>query len=94
VSPDPIFEEEPSFKADRDAVWAFMKFVDAIAEPADRSAFIRGEEGNASLEGIPEELARALKTMSEEELAFLASLRDHVQEAKLYDQYNPTLFYL
>ena len=52
-----------------------MKFVDAIAEPADRSAFARGEEGNASLDGIPEELARALKTMSDEELAFLARLQ-------------------
>jgi hypothetical protein len=94
VTPDPIFESEPSFKADRDAVHAFMKFVDAIAEPSDRSAFIRGEEGNASLDGLPEELGRALKTMSEEELAFLARLRDHMEEAKLYDQYNPSLFYL
>ena len=33
--------------------------------------------------------------MSEEELAFLARLRDHgMEEAKLYDQYNPALFYL
>jgi hypothetical protein len=94
VSPDPIFEGEPSFKADRDAVYAFMKFVDAMAEPADRSAFIRGDEGNASLEGIPEELVRALKSMSEEELAFLARLRDHAEEAKFYDEYNPMLFYL
>ena len=57
MTPDTIFESEPSFKADRDAVHALMKFVDAIAEPADRSSFIRGEEGNASLDGIVEELA-------------------------------------
>ena len=94
MTPDPIFEGEPTFKADRDDVHAFMKFVDAMAEPSDRSAFIRGKEGIATLDGIPEELARALKTMSEEELAFLARLRDHVQEAKLYDEYNPKLMYL
>ncbi len=94
MTPDPIFEGEPTFKADRDAVHAFMTFVDAMAEPSDRSAFIRGEEGIATLDGIPQELARALKTMSEEELAFLARLRDHVDEAKLYDEYNPKLMYL
>ena len=94
MTPDPIFESEPSFKADRDAVHALMKFVDAIAEPPDRSSFIRGEEGNASLDGIPEELARALKTMSEEELAFLARLKDQLHKAKLYDEYNPALMYL
>jgi hypothetical protein len=93
VTPDPIFEGEPTFKADRDAIHAFMKFVDAMAEPSDRSAFIRGEEG-ATLDGIPEELARALKTMPEEELAFLARLSDHLEEAKLYDEYNPKLMYL
>lgn len=93
MTPDPIFEGEPTFKADRDAIHAFMKFVDAMAEPSDRSAFIRGEEG-ATLDGIPEELARALKTMPEEELAFLARLRDHLEEAKLYDEYNPKLMYL
>jgi hypothetical protein len=94
VSPDPIFDGEPTFKADRDAVHAFMKFVDAIAEPSNRSAFIRGEEGIATLDGIPEKLARALKTMSAAELAFLARLSDHVQEAKLYDEYSPRLKYL
>jgi hypothetical protein len=94
VTPDPIFDDEPTFKADRDAVHAFMNFVDAMAEPSDRSAFIQGEEGIATLDGIPETLVRALKTMSEEELAFLARLRDHVQEAKLYDEYNPMLMYL
>ena len=45
MTPDPIFESEPSFKADRDAVHAFMKFVDAIAEPSDRSSFIAGRGG-------------------------------------------------
>jgi hypothetical protein len=94
VTPDPIFEGEPTFKADRDAVHAFMKFVDAMAEPSHRSAFIRGEQGLATLEGIPEKLARALKTMSAEELAFLARLSNHVQEAKLFDEYNPKLKYL
>ena len=93
MTPDPIFEGEPTFKADRDVVHAFMQFVDAMAEPSHRSAFIRGE-GNATLHGIPEALARAIKSMSEDELAFLARLRDRVEEAGLYDEYNPKLMYL
>ena len=93
MTPDPIFEGEPTFKADRDVVHAFMQFVDAMAEPSHRSAFIRGE-GTAMLDGIPEELARTLKMMPEAELAFLARLRDRVEEAGLYDEYNPKLMYL
>ena len=90
----PNFEGEPTVKADRNAVYAFMQFVDAMAEPSHRSAFIRGDQGNSMLDGIPEELARALKTMPEAELAFLARLRDRVEEAGLYDEYNPKLMYL
>jgi hypothetical protein len=94
VTPDPIFDGEPTFKADRDAVHALMKFVNAIAEPSDRSAFAKGDEGNATLDGIPEELANALKTMSAAELAFLARLTRELEKAKLYDEYNPKLVYL
>ena len=32
--------------------------------------------------------------MPEAELAFLARLRDRVEEAGLYDEYNPKLMYL
>ena len=94
MSPDPIFSGEPQFKADKDAVHALMKFVEAMGEPGDRSSFAHGQGGNASLDGIPEELQQVLKTMSHQELAFLARLRDAIEHAKLYDEYNPKLVYL
>jgi len=94
VTPDPIFSGEAQFKADKDAVHAVMKFVEAMSEPSDRSSFAHGQGGNASLDGIPEELQRVLKTMSHQELAFLARLKDALDRAQLYDEYNPKLTYL
>jgi hypothetical protein len=79
--------------ADLDAVNAFMTFVDDITDKANRKSFANEGTG-ANVAGIPGPLLGALRVLSEDELAFIVRLRRVLDDAKLYDEYNPRLYYL
>lgn len=80
-------------EADKNAVAAFMRFVSEVTDRGARRQFAK-DGTSPSVEGIPAELVQALNAMSEEELAFLARLRLHLDHAGLYDEASPRLYYL
>lgn len=88
-----INREELKQPADLEAVNAFMTFVNDISVKANRKSFANEGKG-ATVTGIPGPLLGALKMLSEDELALLARLRSVLDDARLYDEYNPKLYYL
>ena len=89
--PDPIFDGEPTFKADRDAVHALMKFVNAIAEPSDEAHSPRAMRATQRWTA-----SRRARQRAEDDVAagfaFLARLTRELEKAKLYDEYGELVY--
>lgn len=88
---NPAFDRPPTHKADKDAVHALMKFVEAMKNQAKRQQFLSDHQVP---DGIPPGLASALQAITDEaQLKLLGELHGHLDSAKLFDEYNPKLMY-